>query len=132
MSRLIVTLAVTTLWGAIGEAKGEDASPAKGLGGCLHVVYFNPAGRAPAKGYRERLDRTMTDIQGFHRDEMKRNGFGPMSGATAGSSSARRSSETSRSAASAWTWPASLGWSSSSRRRRTGRPRTGGSGSTRA
>ncbi len=44
----------------------------------LIVVYFNPADREPIPGYRDRLDRVMTDLQDFFRTEMDRNGFGPM------------------------------------------------------
>ena len=44
----------------------------------LYVVYFNPAGRRCLPGYRERLDRVMTEVQTWYRDEMERNGFGPM------------------------------------------------------
>lgn len=44
----------------------------------LLVVYFNPADREPIPGYRDRLDRIMTDLQDFFRTEMGRNGHGPM------------------------------------------------------
>lgn len=44
----------------------------------LIVVYFNPADREPIPGYRDRIERVMTDLQEFFRDEMQRNGFGPM------------------------------------------------------
>ncbi len=42
----------------------------------LHVVYFTTRDRSPAKGYQERIDRIMTDIQAFYAKEMKRNGYG--------------------------------------------------------
>ena len=44
----------------------------------LRVVYFDPAGRESAPGYRERLDRALTEIQAWYRDEMVRNGQGPL------------------------------------------------------
>jgi len=44
----------------------------------LHTAYFNPAGREPAAAYAARIDRIMTDIQSFYRDEMKRNGYGSL------------------------------------------------------
>jgi hypothetical protein len=44
----------------------------------LLVVYFNPADREPIPGYRDRLDRVMTDLQDFFRTEMDRNGYGPV------------------------------------------------------
>jgi hypothetical protein len=43
-----------------------------------YIVYFNPADRECLPNYRERLDRVMTVIQSWYRDEMVRNGFGPM------------------------------------------------------
>ena len=42
------------------------------------IVYFNPADRECRPAYQERIERVMTDIQGWYRDEMERNGFGPM------------------------------------------------------
>jgi hypothetical protein len=42
------------------------------------VVYFNPADREPLPGYQERIDRIMTEIQTWYREQMKRNGFGPL------------------------------------------------------
>ena len=44
----------------------------------VHIVCFNPADRECLPAYQERIDRIMTDIQAWYRDEMKRNGFGPM------------------------------------------------------
>ncbi|MBN1917707.1 MAG: NPCBM/NEW2 domain-containing protein [Verrucomicrobia bacterium] len=44
----------------------------------VHIVYFNPAGRKCPPGYYKRLERVMTEIQTWYRDEMERNGFGPM------------------------------------------------------
>jgi hypothetical protein len=44
----------------------------------VYVVYFNPADRECLPDYQERLDRVMTEIQAWYRDEMKRNGFKPM------------------------------------------------------
>ena len=44
----------------------------------VYVVYFTPADREPLPGYRERLDRVMTDVRAFYESEMKRNGYGPM------------------------------------------------------
>jgi len=44
----------------------------------LHVAYFNPAGREPLPAFRERIDRIVTDVQAFYREEMQRNGYGPM------------------------------------------------------
>ncbi|MCG3125307.1 MAG: hypothetical protein CHACPFDD_00125 [Phycisphaerae bacterium] len=43
----------------------------------VHVVYFTPADREPHPGYRERLDRIVTDVRSFYRAGMERNGFGP-------------------------------------------------------
>jgi len=45
----------------------------------VYIIYLNPPGRECQPGYQERLDRVMTEIQGWYRDEMERNGFGPMS-----------------------------------------------------
>jgi hypothetical protein len=44
----------------------------------VHIVYLNPADRECQPGYQERIDRVMTEIQAWYRDEMERNGFGPM------------------------------------------------------
>ncbi len=44
----------------------------------VHIVYFNPADRECLPGYHERIDRIMTDVQAWYRDEMQRNGFGPL------------------------------------------------------
>ncbi len=44
----------------------------------VYIVYFNPADRECLPGYRERLDRVMTEVQQWYSDEMERNGFGPM------------------------------------------------------
>jgi hypothetical protein len=44
----------------------------------VYIVYLNPADRECAPGYQERLDRVMTDVQTWYRDQMERNGFGPM------------------------------------------------------
>jgi hypothetical protein len=44
----------------------------------VYIVYFNPADRECLPGYQERIDRIMTEIQAWYRDEMERNGFGPM------------------------------------------------------
>ena len=42
------------------------------------MVYFYPKDRQPLKNHVERWDRIMADIQQFYRDEMQRNGFGPV------------------------------------------------------
>lgn len=44
----------------------------------VRVVYFNPADRECLPGYRERLERVVTEIQTWYRDEMERNGRGPL------------------------------------------------------
>jgi hypothetical protein len=44
----------------------------------VHIVYFNPAGRECPPGYQKRIERVVTAIQSWYRDEMERNGFGPM------------------------------------------------------
>jgi len=44
----------------------------------LHVVYYCPHGLEPAKDFQGRLDRIMTDIQAFYREEMRKNGYGPV------------------------------------------------------
>ena len=44
----------------------------------VYIIYLNPAERECQPGYQERLDRVMTEIQSWYRDEMVRNGFGPM------------------------------------------------------
>jgi hypothetical protein len=70
MTLLAAVLAVGgTAAGARSAAPGER---------CVYVAYFNPADRRPIPGYRERLDRIMTDVRRFYADEMKRNGYGPL------------------------------------------------------
>jgi hypothetical protein len=44
----------------------------------LHVAYFNPAGRKPLPAFHERIDRIVADVQEFYREEMERNGYGPL------------------------------------------------------
>ena len=44
----------------------------KGNGACVRVVYFYAADREPLPDYAARLDRVMTDISGFYREEMAR------------------------------------------------------------
>lgn len=44
----------------------------------VYIVYLNPADRECLPSYQERLDRVMTEIQTWYRDEMVRNGFAPM------------------------------------------------------
>jgi len=44
----------------------------------VYIVYLNPADRECLPDYQERLDRVMTEVQTWYRDEMERNGFGPM------------------------------------------------------
>jgi hypothetical protein len=73
----------TATWLAAGLfcASAADAAPVRvrpDFDRRLHVVYFSPAGREPAEGYRERLDRIVTDVQAFYREEMERSGHGPM------------------------------------------------------
>jgi hypothetical protein len=43
----------------------------------LHVVYFTPADREPARDYAQRLETILEDIRSFYRDGMERLGFGP-------------------------------------------------------
>ena len=42
----------------------------------LHLVCWRPQDRDFAAGYRDRLDRIMTDIQAFYAREMQRHGLG--------------------------------------------------------
>ena len=56
---------------ALGNAQGDRLSR-------VHVVYVTNRDREPRPGYRERLHRIMTDVRDFYRDEMARNGYGPM------------------------------------------------------
>lgn len=44
----------------------------------LHVGYFTPGDREPAEGYRDRIDRIVTDIQSFYAAQMAANGYGEM------------------------------------------------------
>ena len=44
----------------------------------LRIVYFVPADRSPCRGYAERLDRVMTEVQQFYRQGMSAAGYGPM------------------------------------------------------
>ncbi len=61
-----------------GAALGVQPGEAHGFDKYAYIVYFNPADRECLPGYQERLDRLMTEIQSWYRDEMARNGFGPM------------------------------------------------------
>jgi hypothetical protein len=47
-------------------------------GEILRVAYFHPSDLAPQKDYQARIQRIMLDIQSFYRDEMQRNGYGPV------------------------------------------------------
>ena len=53
-----------------------DPQPAERL---LHIVCWRPRDRDFAAGHRERLDRMLTDIQGFYAREMQRHGLGSRS-----------------------------------------------------
>jgi hypothetical protein len=67
--------------GAASPARQEaaEAAPAsRPAHQFVHIVYFNPADRECLPGYQERIDRLMSDIQAWYRDEMARNGFGPL------------------------------------------------------
>jgi hypothetical protein len=44
----------------------------------VYIVYLNPADRDCLPHYQERLDRVLTEIQTWYRNEMERNGFGPL------------------------------------------------------
>jgi len=44
----------------------------------LHVVYVTNQDRPPLAEYEARIHRIMTDVQAFYREEMRRNGHGPM------------------------------------------------------
>ena len=44
----------------------------------VHVVYFVPTDCQPISGYEKRLDLLMSAVQLFYRNEMQRNGYGPM------------------------------------------------------
>jgi hypothetical protein len=68
---------------ASADEVGQDSVATKAASGAPHqyvyIVYLNPADRRECQpGYQERLDRVMTEIQSWYRDEMARNGFGPM------------------------------------------------------
>jgi len=43
----------------------------------IRIVCFVPSDRQPIDGYRERLDRTMTEVQRFFREGMEAAGYGP-------------------------------------------------------
>jgi hypothetical protein len=84
--RLVVLpgLAVALLAGitaaTAGQTKQKNAATAEARTPhqYVYIVYFNPADRECLPGCQERIDRIMTDIQAWYRDEMQRNGFGPM------------------------------------------------------
>ena len=44
----------------------------------LLIAYFVPGDRTPIPGYVDRLDRVMTEVQGFYRKGMEAAGYGPM------------------------------------------------------
>jgi len=73
-------IAVTLLLGAsLTVAAPDNASQAAPPHHqVVYVVYFNPADRECWPNYEERLDRVMTEVQQWYRDEMQRNGFPPM------------------------------------------------------
>lgn len=72
MLRLLLVLASCLCFlAATRMAVGGDPEP-------IHVVYFVPKGMEPRPDYEERIDRAMTDIQSFFREEMQRNGYGPL------------------------------------------------------
>jgi hypothetical protein len=56
----------------------QSEDPAKGER-LLHVIAWRANDRDFPANQRERLDRMMTDIQGFYRREMEHHGFGPRS-----------------------------------------------------
>lgn len=67
----------TFLW-ACGILCGI-ATPAAGLSATappVRIAYFIPSDREPIQGYRERLDRVLTEVQRFYRDGMSAAGFG--------------------------------------------------------
>ena len=68
MTRALAVTALSALNGT--EGQGYDRA--------LRVVYFNPSDREPEPNYRDRLDRVMTDIQGFYAQGMAARGYGPM------------------------------------------------------
>lgn len=61
-----------------GQAAAAPGAVARTPHQYVHIVYFNPADRECLPGYAERIDRVMTEVQAWYRDEMERNGFGPM------------------------------------------------------
>lgn len=69
---LTIALAAVTALGALSGTEGQ------GYDRALRVVYFNPSDREPEPNYRDRLDRVMTDIQGFYAQGMAARGYGPM------------------------------------------------------
>jgi hypothetical protein len=79
--RVRFSVVASVLAGALG-AWGQSSRPATaaeaGFNKYAYIVYFTPKDRDPLPGYRERLDRILTDIQGFYRRGMERNGFGPL------------------------------------------------------
>lgn len=54
-------------WRAADDVPGERT---------MKVVYWTPADRDPAPGYRERLSRVMLEVRDFYLGEMKRLGLG--------------------------------------------------------
>ncbi|MBN1917704.1 MAG: NPCBM/NEW2 domain-containing protein [Verrucomicrobia bacterium] len=87
LTRLIVGGCVAVVLMVCGEfalaaAGGDDAAAAPAKVRTPHefvyIVYLNPADRECLPNYQERLDRVMTTIQTWYRDEMVRNGFGAM------------------------------------------------------
>jgi len=62
----------------VRETVGTWHRDSPGTDAKLRVVYFHPADFPPQKDYQARIQRIMLDIQAFYRDEMDRNGFGPL------------------------------------------------------
>ncbi len=76
---LLLAIGVTpSTAGQTGQDAAAAAAEPRTPHQYVHIVYLNPADRECLPDYQERLDRVMTEIQTWFRDEMERNGFEPM------------------------------------------------------
>ncbi len=75
---LTIVFVLTLVAGAAAQHSQPATSTAAAAHKYAYIVYFTPADRDPLPGYRERLDRILTDVQAFYRRGMERNGFGPL------------------------------------------------------
>lgn len=75
-------------WKATEEEKAKAAaawtiirdwqSPGDDYKGKLHVVYVTLEDRAALPGYKDRIDRVVNNIQMYYSDQMKENGYPPL------------------------------------------------------